>query len=108
MSADEYTVVEAVVKNGVESSRSFAFPMYANAKSADIKRALGEVERLICDITGQPKESWAQDVMDRFVKIRHDMLNAANAFSRLPTTLHRGGRSISEMDAGTFFNKILS
>lgn len=108
MSADEYTVVETVIKNGTESSRSFSFPMYANAKSSDLKRALGEIEHLICDITGQPKEDWSQDVADRFAKIRHDMLNAANAFSRLPTTLHRGGRSISEMDAGTFFNKILS
>lgn len=74
---------------------------YATMLSWDIKRTLMEVENTIKDMQGgKRKQEWTPEVKNAFGKIRHRLLDEANAVERLPSTMRKDGRSLMEETSG--------
>lgn len=79
----------------------YALRDYTSMLSWDIKRTLMEVENAIKDMQGgKTKQEWPEDVKAMFGKIRHRLLDEANAIERFPATLQKNGRSIAEETSG--------
>lgn len=53
----------------------------------DLMRIITDVEDAIYDITGKKKSDWPSDVMQKFEKIKHKLLDKAGEIGRLPANM---------------------
>lgn len=69
----------------------------------ELMRLIMEIEESFCALTGKDKDDWDEETKARFKKIRHKMLDQANAIRRLPQNLTFQGVSPVSIDATEYF-----
>ena len=68
---------------------TYDFQQYAEMKKREIMRIIMEVEDVIYHMQGgNSKDDWDSQTMERFQRIRHKLLDQANAIERLPRNLY--------------------
>ena len=68
--------------------KEYDFIDYTEMVSLDLKRILMDIEDAFYYFSGnKQKKDWDQETSERFMKIRHKMLDQANAIRRLPENL---------------------
>lgn len=70
--------------SGGEQTVMTPFADYCGHLQRDVFKALGDVEALCEQITGQHREDWMEDEVAAFEKVRKRLLNVAGSLNRLP------------------------
>jgi hypothetical protein len=74
----------------------------------ELMRVIMEVEDTIYHLQGsRSKDEWDYETMEHFQKIRHKLLDQANAIERLPQTLHYKGVSCASVNLGEYLANII-
>lgn len=87
----DFTVKIAYKNRNLEnvSSRTYDFQQYAEMVKLELMRIIMDVEDAFYTLQGgKAKEEWDEETMNRFQKIRHKLLDQANAVERLPQNLY--------------------
>lgn len=70
------------------SVREYELRDYTDMLRLDLMRLIGDVEDMCEAATGTPyKEDWSNTVMERFLHIKHRLLDKAGEIGRLPDNL---------------------
>lgn len=87
------------------NEREYDFNEYTEMLQLELMRILMDVEDAFYQLQGNvQKENWSPLANDLFQKIRHKLLDQANAIKRLPNTLNYKGvpcKNLSEVIAET-------
>lgn len=76
-------------KNGKENIHVYDFKQYTEIIKMELLRIILDVEdAFIYMQNGIPKEDWPEELNTRFQKIRHKLLDEANAVYRIPENLN--------------------
>lgn len=68
--------------------KQYGFVDYTDMVNLELKHVLMDIEDAFYVFSGNKQKSeWNQDLIDRFNKIRHKILDQANAIKRLPENL---------------------
>ena len=87
--------------------KEYDFAQYTEMLNLELMRLLMEIEDgfyYCCDY--KQKEEWPPAILERFKKIRHKMLDNANAIKRLPDNLYVRGVRANQMTIGDFLNSL--
>lgn len=87
--------------------KEYDFVQYTDMLNLELMRLLMEIEDgfyYCCDY--KQKEDWPPAVLERFKKIRHKMLDEANAIKRLPDNLYVKGVKANQITIGDFLNSL--
>lgn len=77
---------------------------YTSMLNMELMRLIMEIEDSFYEFSGnKQKEDWDPALLSRFKKIRHKMLDEANAIKRLPQNLTFRGQSPMQIDATEYF-----
>lgn len=88
---------------------TYDFRSYTEMMKRDLMRVIMEVEDVIYHLEdGKSKDEWDEDTMTRFQKIRHKLLDQANAIERLPQTLHYKNVSCSSVNLSEAIAEIIN
>lgn len=80
---------------------TYDFKQYTEMMKRELMRIIMEVEDTIYHLQGtRSKDEWDTETMERFQKIRHKLLDQANAIERLPNSLHYRGVSCANISSG--------
>jgi len=80
---------------------------YTSLLYAELMGIITEVENVFYEINeGKQKTDWSAESMERFQKIRHKILDQANAIRRLPDNLTYKGVKANQISIGEFINRI--
>lgn len=85
--------------------KEYDFISYTEMLDLELKRLIMEIEDAFYVFSGKQKEEWSDEMKERFQKIRHKMLDQANAIRRLPQTLSYKGAKADQMTMGEYLNK---
>ena len=97
---NDFTVKVAYRSKDMQELRewTYDFKQYTEMMKRELMRIIMEVEDTIYHLQGgQSKESWDTETMEHFQKIRHKLLDQANAIERLPQNLHYKGVSCASV-----------
>ena len=92
--------------------KQYSFNEYAGMLELESKRLILDVEDAFFKLEdGKQKDEWSAEAKQSFGRIRHKLLDVANAIGRLPKTLHYKGIScsdtkLSDMIADIIDNKL--
>lgn len=87
---------------------SYDFKQYTEMMKREIMRVIMDVEDIIYHLQGsRAKEDWDTETIDRFQKVRHKLLDQANAIERLPTSLHYKGVSCASINVSEMLANII-
>ena len=77
--------------------KEYSFIDYTEMLSLELKRVLMDIEDAFYCLSGnKQKQEWTPEMTERFQKIRHKILDQANAIKRLPANLsYKGVRGSS-------------
>lgn len=89
------------------SEWTYDFQQYAEMTKRELMRVITDVEDLVYQLQNKPKDEWDDNTMDRFQKIRHKLLDQANAIERLPQNLYYKGVNCLSMNSGEAMAKML-
>lgn len=68
--------------------KEYDFIDYTEMLNLELKRVLMDIEDAFYHFSGnKQKQDWTPELTERFNKIRHKLLDQANAIKRLPETL---------------------
>lgn len=88
--------------------KEYSFFDYTEMISLDIKRVLMDIEDAFYYFSGnKQKQDWDPELTDRFNKIRHKLLDQANAVKRMPDNLSYKGIKASAMNFGEYLARTL-
>ena len=88
--------------------KEYSFIDYTEMLNLELKRILMDVEDAFYYFSdNKQKSEWAPEALDRFNKIRHKLLDQANAIKRLPENLSYKGIKASTMPFGEYLAKTL-
>ena len=91
---NDFTVLVEFKNRDLEKvgERAYTFNEYADMIDLELKRIIMDVEDMFYDIEdGKPQDEWSEKNHARFQKIRHKLLDQANAVKRLPSHLRYRG-----------------
>jgi len=89
--------------------KEYDFIQYTDMLQLELKRIIMDIEDAFYMFSGnKQKDDWDEDLKQRFRKIRHKLLDQANAIKRLPQTLTHDGHSPNEVNAGTYFANLFN
>ena len=106
-----YTVLVEYRNRDMEKigERRYDFQEYADLVALEIKRVILDVEDLLFRIEGQkPKNEWSNENTVDFMKIRHRLLDEANAVSRIPQQLHYKGKPCDAQQLNEFIASVVN
>lgn len=87
---------------------TYDFKQYTEMMKRELMRIIMEVEDTIYHLQGsRSKDEWDSETMEHFQKIRHKLLDQANAIERLPQTLHYKGVSCASVNLGEYLASII-
>lgn len=72
--------------------KTYSLKDYVKSLKLELMRIIMDIEDLIYGVTGESKDNWSAEVVDEFNKIRHKILDQANAIERLPSNLLYKGK----------------
>ena len=85
--------------------KEYDFISYTEMLNVELMRLIMEVEDAFYAFSGnKQKEDWDPEMMERFKKIRHKMLDEANAIKRLPQNLTYKGNRANQVSIADFIN----
>lgn len=85
--------------------KEYDFIQYTEMLRMELMRVILDIEDAFYYFTGEEqKDNWDEETSRRFKKIRHKLLDQANAVKRLPLTLSYKGHTPTEMSAAEFIN----
>ena len=88
--------------------KEYMFNEYTGMLELEIKRLILDVEDAFYKLeNGKQKDEWSAEAKQSFSRIRHKLLDIANAVGRLPKTLHYKGVSCSEVKLSDFVADII-
>ena len=87
--------------------KEYDFIDYTEMLNLELKRVLMDVEDAFYFFSGNQKQDWSPEVTERFNKIRHKLLDQANAIRRLPENLSCNGIKGTTMPFGEFLARTL-
>lgn len=67
--------------------KEYVFDEYTTLIRNDLMRIITDVEDAIYDITGKKKGEWPDNVVQKFDKIKHKLLDKAGEIGRLPMNI---------------------
>jgi len=110
MNKDFTVLIDYLNKNMEQiSQKKYSFQEYTNMLELEIKRLILDVEDAFYKLEdGKQKADWKEDTTQNFNKIRHKLLDVANAVGRLPKTLHYKGVSCSEVKLSELIAEIVN
>lgn len=110
MNKDFTVLIDYLNKNMEQiSQKKYSFQEYTNMLELEIKRLILDVEDAFYKLEdGKQKTEWKEDTIQSFNKIRHKLLDVANAVGRLPKTLHYKGVSCSEVKLSELLAEIVN
>ena len=73
------------------NERTYEFSEYVEMIQLELMRVIMDIEDAFYQMQGKPKEEWDNAILASFQKIRHKLLDQANAIKRLPSTLNFRG-----------------
>ena len=88
--------------------KEYDFIDYTDMINLELKRVLLEIEDAFYYFSGnKQKQDWSPDLTERFKKIRHKILDQANAIKRLPINLSYKGIKANSMTMGELLARTL-
>ena len=85
------------------STRTYALTDYCQELRTKLMHTIMDVENSFYSYQdNKSKDEWDCEAMESFQKIRHKLLDAANAVNRIPTNLKYKGANINSMKASEF------
>jgi len=86
--------------------KEYDFISYTEMLNLELMRLIMEVEDAFYMFSGnKQKENWPPELKERFQKIRHKMLDQANAIKRLPQNLSYKGAKADQISIGEFIQR---
>lgn len=86
--------------------KEYDFISYTEMLNLELMRLIMEIEDAFYVFSGnKQKEEWDPDMTERFKKIRHKMLDQANAIKRLPQNLTYKGIRADQISISDFINQ---
>ena len=82
----------------------YPFATYAEMISTELKSCLGDIEEAFRTMLGEDCDLRTNEA---FMKIRKQMLDAANSIGRLPDTMQYKGSSIKAMSSGDYIASLV-
>ena len=78
---------------------------YTSMLYMELMGVVKEVEDVFYEINqGKQKQDWTPESTEKFQKIRHKMLDEANAIRRLPQNLTHNGARADQVTIGEYLN----
>ena len=88
--------------------KEYDFISYTEMLHLELMRLIMEVEDAFYVFSGnKQKEDWPPELTERFKKIRHKMLDQANAIKRLPQNLTYKGIRADQVSISEFINRTM-
>lgn len=88
--------------------KEYDFIDYTEMLNLELKRILMDIEDAFYYFSGnKQKQDWPPELMERFQKIRHKLLDQANAIKRLPDNLSYKNVKANTMSIGEFLTRTL-
>ncbi len=88
--------------------KEYSFPDYTEMLNLELKRVLMDIEDAFYYFAGnKQKKDWPEELTARFNKIRHKILDQANAIQRLPQNLSYHGIKANSMSINEFISKTM-
>ena len=88
--------------------KEYDFISYTEMLHLELMRLIMEIEDAFYSASGNKQKSeWPQELQDRFKKIRHKMLDQANAIKRLPETLTYKGIKANMISISEFIDRTM-
>ena len=85
--------------------KEYDFIGYTTMLYMDLMGIIKEIEDAFYDMNqGKQKCDWTSESIERFKKIRHKLLDQANAIRRLPQNLTHNGSKANQVTMGEFLN----
>ena len=91
--------------NGRSDQWTYSLQDYTDMVKRDLLRVIMDVEDIIYSVSGAPKDEWDAETMAKFQKIRHKLLDHANAIERLPQNLYYKNRNC--LSSGAVMGRML-
>lgn len=86
--------------------KEYDFISYTEMLNLELKRLIMEVEDAFYVFSGnKQKEDWPEEMKKRFDKIRHKMLDQANAIKRLPQNLAYKGIKADQISISEYIKR---
>ena len=88
--------------------KEYGFIDYTEMINLELKRVLMDIEDAFYYFSGnKQKDKWSPELTEKFSKIRHKLLDQANAIKRLPDTLSYHGVKASSMPFSEYLARTL-
>ena len=88
--------------------KEYNFFDYTEMLNLELKRILTDIEdAFYCCSGNKQKEEWSPELMEKFQKIRHKILDQANAIRRLPDNLSYKGIKASTIPLSEFIARTI-
>ena len=88
--------------------KEYDFISYTEMLNLELMRLIMDIEDAFYVFSGnKQKEDWSPEMTERFKKIRHKMLDQANAIKRLPQKLSCRGIKADQITIGEYINRTL-
>lgn len=89
--------------------KEYDFVQYTEVLHLELMKIISEVEDAFYVFSGnKQKKDWDEETQERFQKIRHKILDQANAIKRLPNTLSYKGVSPVAISSGEYIARQLN
>lgn len=86
--------------------KEYDFISYTEMVNASLMRCISEIEDAFYTFSGgKSKDEWSPELQESFKKIRHKLLDQANAIRRLPHNLTFRGHRADQISIGDFINR---
>lgn len=104
---DDLTVKVVYLNKNMEqvNEKTYSLKDYVKSLKLELMRIIMDVEDLVYKTTKESKDNWNADVMSSFNRIRHKVLDQANAIERLPQNLLYKGNPFP-VSFGGFLNSL--
>ena len=88
--------------------KEYDFIDYTEMLNIELKRLLADIEDAFYYFSGnKQKQDWPPELTERFDKIRHKLLDQANAIRRLPENLSYNGIKANSMSFSEYLARTL-
>jgi len=88
--------------------KEYDFISYTQMINIELMRLITDIEDAFYAFSDyKQKEEWKPEMEERFKKIRHKMLDQANAIKRLPQNLTYKGIKANQIPASEYFARML-
>lgn len=104
---DDLTVKVVYLNRNLEqvNEKTYSLKDYVKSTKLELMRIIMDVEDLVYQLLGESKDNWTKETLDAFNKIRHKILDQANAIERLPQNLLYKGKPFP-VSFGEFINSL--